>query len=349
MKKICLTIMLGLFILMGCNIKEKEEELMREGVDTLIEVVSYHSHKDKDYFLKQGDKVAVISPSSYPDETKRDAVMQGLKDWGYEPVEGKYTIGENRSLEDVVEDLEWALEDPEIKAIFCIRGGSASSEVLDHIDLDLIKENRKPIVGFSDISTFLSAWTVEGLPSIHASMSAAFTELPKKCAEIQKKIMQGEIPTYKCEGNIHNRKGAAEGILIGGNLSVMLSVLSSDYDPTKIDEPYILFLEDVAENMEHIHRYLTTLKHLGILDRASGLIFGEWTQVPEESESYNGNSRGGRFESVADMIDRQFLQDLAIPVAFGFPAGHDDINYPLLMGSKVMLKVDEDSYTIEWK
>ena len=349
MKKTCLLIILGLILLEGCTKKKREEKPVSEGVDTSIEVTSYHEHKDKDYFLKNGDKVAVISPSSYPDEKKRDAVINGLKDWGYEPVEGKYTVGENRTLENVIEDLKWALEDPDIKAIFCIRGGAASSEVLDNFDLGMIRENRKPIIGFSDITTFLSAWSVKGLPSIHAAMAGTFMDLCEECVEVEKHILQGEIPTYKCQGNKHNRQGTAQGVLIGGNLSVMLSVIASDFDPTETDEPYILFLEDVAENTEHIHRYLTLLKHAGILDKASGLIFGEWTDLPLEAEAYNGNSRGGRFDSIADMIDRQFLKGLDIPVAFGFPAGHDNVNYPLLMGSEIRLQVDKDSYTIEWK
>ncbi|MBR4609495.1 MAG: hypothetical protein IKO38_03490, partial [Erysipelotrichaceae bacterium] len=78
------------------------------------------------------------------------------------------------------------------------------------------------------------------------------------------------------------------------------------------------------------------------------LIFGEWIEYPEECESYNGNSRGGKFSTVADMISRQFIKDLNVPVVFDFPAGHGDNNYPLLMGNKVRLEVNDDNYTLEW-
>ncbi len=348
MKKIVIPLFLGLLMLTGCHKKQKEE-LMSEGLDTPVEIIAYHTYEDSDYFLSAGDKIAVISPSSYPDEKKKDAVISGLKDWGYVPVEGRYAVGRCRTIENVIEDLTWALKDPGIKAIFCIRGGSASSEVLDDLDPELIGRYRKPIIGFSDITTFLSAWTRKGLPSVHATMSAAFDDLEEGCAKAQRHLMEGEIPTYRCKGNSHDKKGTAEGILIGGNLSVLLSTLSTDYDPTLIDEPYILFLEYFAENMEHVHRYLTVLKHEGILDKAAGLIFGEWIEYPEDAEAYDGSSRGGRFTSMADMIDRQFLKDLVIPVAFSFPAGHSNINYPLLMGSRIKLTVEEDSYTIEWK
>ena len=333
----------------GTSENKEEETTFTEGMDTVCTVTGYHTLPDtENYFLQEGDKVAVISPSSYPSTEQRDAVMNGLKELGYVPVEGSYTVGDNRTVEDTAADLKWALEDPEIKAIFCIRGGTASSEVLDYMGLEPIKANKKPIIGFSDISTYLSAWAVCGNMSVHATMSGAFTGLSDDCLEVQKHILQGEIPAYQCEGNPHNKQGTADGILIGGNLSVIMTVLSTDYDPFMIKEPYILFIEETNEDMEHIHRYLTVLKHMGVLDKAQGIIFGEWTDISKECESYNGNSRGGTFESIADMIDRQFLKDLEVPVAFGFPAGHSDTHYPLLFGRTVSLDVSADSYTLEW-
>ena len=340
-----------LFLLSACTHNDMEEKnLHDEGVDTPLEIIDYRSLAIADFsFLKEGDKIAVISPSAYPSVKQRDAVMKGLKDWGYEPIEGKYTVGEVRTLDNVVEDLRWALNDPEIKAIFCIRGGSAASEVVDHLGIGIIREKRKPIIGFSDIGAFLNAWVVSDVPSIHATMASAFIDADEKSVEAEKHLLKGEIPVYQVEGNEHDRQGTAEGILIGGNLSVILSILSSSADPTKINEPYILFIEDVAEDMEHIHRYLTLLKHEGILDKAAGLIFGEFTELPAESNAYNGNSRGGKFSSIADMIDRQILGDLKIPVAFNFPAGHASVNYPLLFGCRLKLDVKEDHYTLEWQ
>ena len=113
-------------------------------------------------------------------------------------------------------------------------------------------------------------------------------------------------------------------------------------------EPYILFLEEVAENYGTIQRLLTVLKHQGVLDRAAGILFGEWTEIPAECNAYNGNSRGSKFTSASDLVQRQFFPDADIPVAYGFPAGHGEANYPLLMGEKARLEVTEDSYTIEW-
>ena len=333
----------------SCTDNKEENKAHDEGVDTVIEITDYHPYGgDKISFLRPGDKVAVISPSSYPDEKKRDAVMQGLKELGYEPVEGKYTVGEARTLDNVLEDLEWALRDDQIKAIFCIRGGAGSSEILDHLDMDLISDNPKPIIGYSDISTFLNAWAMNGVLSIHASMADLFIGLPEECAGVEKKMLAGEIPSYRVAGKEYDKTGSAEGILVGGNLSVILSILSTPADPGKIEGPYILFIEDVGEDTDHIHRYLSVLKHAGLLENAAGIIFGEFTAV-EENESYNGSSRGGKFSSVAEMIDRQFMSDLDVPVAYNFPAGHGKNNYPLLFGEKIKLEVKEDSYTLEWE
>ena len=173
-----------------------------------------------------------------------------------------------------MEDLRWALEDPDIKAIFCVRGGYGATEVLDVLEDDLIASACKPIIGYSDITAYHGAWTRAGLPSIHACMSTAFGEFPEACAEAEQRIMTGEIPSYECEADPCCRAGTAEGTLIGGNLATFTASVDTAYDSTKLTQPYILFLEEVGENMQHIHRYLTILKHKGILDRAAGIIFG---------------------------------------------------------------------------
>ncbi len=327
-----------------------EAAVFDEGTDTVCAVnYSPYMGNQSSVFLSEGDRIAVISPSALPSRKQVDAVIEGLKKWGYVPAEGKHIIEENRTLEDCIEDLKWALEDPSIKAVFCVRGGYGASEVMDKVDTELISSAGKLIIGYSDITVYHSAWTAAGLPSVHGSMSSAFIDLPEDCTEVEQRILRGEIPSYKCKSGKYNQTGEAEGILIGGNLSTFTSVLGSSFDCTKTDRNYILFLEDVGEDTQHIHRYLTVLKHLGILERASGIIFGEWTELPAAENDYSGSSRGGKFTSVADMISRTFPEISGIPVAFGFPAGHGDVNYPLLMGETVRFTVSEDSFTLEWK
>ena len=331
--------------------EDTDNATVSEGTDTVCEITGYHDYTGpfSSYFLKEGDTIAVISPSALPSKEQYEATMKGLKEWGYRPVAGKYVCVEERTLENCLEDLEWALTDPSVKAIFCVRGGYASTEVMDILPEDLITSSKKPIIGFSDITIYHSAWVAAGLLSIHASMSEAFMDLPEDCTEAEQHLIQGQIPEYKCAASGYDRQGSAEGILIGGNLSTLTAAVATAYDCTETGQPYILFLEEVEEDYEHIHRYLTVLEHMGILDRASGVIFGEWVDLPAFCETYSGNSRGGTFRSVADMISREFFQDSDIPIAFGFPAGHAQRNYPLLMGEQAHLVVADDHYTLGWE
>jgi len=328
----------------------KEPAVFSESVDTPVTITGYTDFgKRVQYFLNEGDKIAVITPSSIPDEKMIEDTMKGLKNWGYVPVKGKYVSVEERSLENCVEDLRWALNDSEIKAVFCVRGGYAASEVMDVLPLSEIRKANKPIIGYSDITTYHSAWTMADLMSIHAPMGTTFDSVSEDSASAVEKSLKGQIPVYSCQGSDYDVRGSAEGILIGGNLATLTGVLNTAYDCTRTDKPYILFLEEVEEDYQHIHRFLTILKHMGVLDQAEGIIFGEWVDIPMDCESYNGNSRGGEFQSVADMISREFFSDWEKPVAFGFPAGHGDVNYPLLMGTDMKLNVGDDNFTMEWE
>lgn len=327
--------------------KPEEKKLISEGSDTKCEVkYREYAGDHSNLFLAKGDKIAVISPSALPSREQVDATVNGLKDWGYEPVEGKHVCDETRSLDDILTDLEWALKDPEIKAIFCVRGGYGASEVADALPEGIIESSDKLIIGYSDITVYHSVWASCGVPSIHACMSGTFGDFPESCFEAENNILRGIIPAYTCESSSYCKEGEAEGILIGGNLSTFTSVIGTAYDCTKTDRPYILFIEEEGENFQHLHRYLTVLKHADVLDKAAGIVFGEWTDIPADMGDYDGRNRGGKYESISDMISRQFLIDLDIPVAFGFPAGHGDSNYPMLMGEMAKIEVGADSYTL---
>ena len=348
---------LGICLLVGCAMlcvscgpAQETAKTTSEGVDTPIQVsYAQYAGDHSGLFLTEGDSIAVIAPSSIPSEKQVEATIEGLKKWGYVPVEGKHVRDKARTLQDCLDDLTWALEDPSIKAIFCVRGGYGVSEVMDALTPGLVAASNKLIIGYSDITACHSAWTAAGLPSVYGCMSATFIDLPKECAEAEQRMLRGEMPMYMCEANDLCIDGEAEGVLIGGNLSTFTSVLGTAYDCTKIDEPYILFVEDVEEDIQHVHRYLTILDHLGVLDRAAGIVIGEWTDLPPfDAGDFSGDSRGGAFKSVNEMIVREFADDLKVPVAFGFPTGHGEKNYPLLLGERVHLSVSDGSFTLDW-
>ena len=172
--------------------KAKEPAVMSESVDTPVTITGYTDFgKGTQYFLKEGDKIAVITPSSIPDEKMIEDTMNGLKHWGYVPVKGKYVSVKERTLENCVEDLRWALNDPEIKAVFCVRGGYAASEVMDVLPLSEIQKANKPIIGYSDITTYHSAWTMAELMSIHAPMATTFDSVSEDSASAVEKSFKG--------------------------------------------------------------------------------------------------------------------------------------------------------------
>lgn len=336
------------FLFISCEKKELEIKTISEGTETDISIeFENYIGQNQNLFLNQGDKIAVISPSATPSREQVDKTIKGLKDLGYEPIEGNFTYKEIRTKSEIIEDLLWALNDSSIKAIFAVRGGYGASEIMENIPIDLIKNSNKMIIGYSDITAYHSAWTVANVLSIHSSMSSTFIDLPKECNEATVKIFKGQIPIYNCKEN-NGKIGMATGVLVGGNLSTFTSVIGTKFDSTKIDKPYILFLEDVGEDLEHIHRYLTILKHQDILKNAQGIIFGEWVDLPTDLGDYLGISRGGKYTSIVDMIKREFTDELDIPVAFNFPAGHGSTNYPLLMGEVVNLKVNDNNYNIKY-
>ncbi len=120
----------------------REGQYVSEGEDTTFEIAGYHRYQGEHSgcFLSEGDRIAVISPSELPTREQVDATLQGLEEWGFVPVEGKYVCPATRTLDQQRRDLEWALGDPEIRAVFCVRGGYAASELMDQVSLDLIRE-----------------------------------------------------------------------------------------------------------------------------------------------------------------------------------------------------------------
>ena len=325
-------------------------ESFNEGEDTPCRVEGYTERTGvfDSYFLRPGDRIAVLAPSALSSWGAFNAVVTGLQSWGYVPVPGQYVQVSERSLRNCIDDMSWALTDPSIRAIFCIQGGYGASEVMDAIPLQMVREANKPIIGYSDISVFHAAWSVAGLPSLHGAMDRNFTDLSEDCVSVMQNMMKGQRPLYSCAGFEENLPGVAEGILIGGNLSTVTAVLNTEYDCTALQEPYILFFEEIDADLEQVHRLLTVLKHQGVLDQAAGIIFGEWINVPAECETADGSSRGGAYRSMTDMIRRAFFPEADIPIAFGFPAGHGAVNYPLLLGEKIRLQVGGNGVSIEW-
>lgn len=287
-------------------------------------------------FMQPGDRIALISPSYHTPMENVDTASMILREWGFEPVVGanadKVYLGHYAgTAKERLADLEWALRDPSIKAILCNRGGYGTISLVNMLSEEDLRDNPKWLIGFSDITTLHCMATRSGVMSIHGTMCSLMAKSKgvDMTSTLVRDILTGTIPEYELPANPLNLLGHATGILVGGNLCTFSPILGTDADST-MGQDIILFIEEVEENMSHIDRLINTLLLNGVFDRCKGVILGDFTDCDANLD----------FGSVEEMIC-SYLEDYGIPVLCGFPAGHGDVNLPLLMGAPVTLDVTE--------
>lgn len=285
-------------------------------------------------FLSPGDKVALISPSYSTPHSNVEGAAQVLRAWGFEPVVGKnvdevYLGKYAGTVAQRAEDIRWALEDPSIKAILCNRGGYGTIQLTDVLTPEELAAHPKWLIGFSDITTLHGMEARAGVMSLHATMSSLIVphEGRDLSSTLLRDLLYGRIPEYTVPAHPQNRPGRASGTLVGGNLCTFSPILGTWADATAADG-IILFIEEVGEDMSHIDRLFNVLILNGVLDRCRGIVLGEFTEC--------GANLG--FGSVEEMLC-SYLKDYDIPVCCGFPAGHGDVNLPLVMGAPITLDV----------
>lgn len=293
--------------------------------------------------LEPGDTIAIISPASMPDTTFITESEKVLKEWGYVPVVGKYAAAEFGTFagnkDQRGEDLRWAFENDSIKAILCSRGGYGSIQELCDIPKGFFKQHPKWLIGYSDITAIHSAMQSDSVMSIHAHMGEYLKDFggTDTLSMYLRDILEGKEVTYTVKNNHpYNHKGECEGILHGGNLSLLTSVAGTRIDFLNDGEGIILFVEDVSERIASVDRMMHRLKMGGILDNLKGLIVGQFT-IYKPSPDH---------ETMEDLI-KTIVDEYDIPIVYDFPVGHVDNNYPLLEGVKAKLKITDDEVTLE--
>lgn len=293
-------------------------------------------------YLKAGDKIALISPSYFTPMENVEKTADVLRNWGFEPVVGpnvgKVVDGRYAgTIAERVSDLRWALNDPEIKAIICNRGGYGTIQLIDQLSLKELAANPKWLVGFSDISTLHGLLTRAGVMSIHGTMSSFLAKGGEDMTSIlMRDLLLGRVPRYELPAHEQNITGRAHGVLVGGNICTFVPNLNTQADATA-GRDLILFIEEVEESMHNIDRQFNILRMNGVLSRCKGIILGEFTECGSEFT----------YGSVEAML-RSYLKEYNIPLLCGFPGGHGDINLPLVMGAPVTIDVRNDGATINF-
>ena len=293
-------------------------------------------------YLKAGDKVALISPSYHTPMENVDLTCDVLRDWGLVPVIGP-NVGKidagcyAGTVEDRVSDIRWALGQADVKAILCNRGGYGTIQLIDRLSLADLSESPKWIVGFSDITTLHGLWTRAGVMSIHGTMSSFLAAGGTDATStLMRDLLMGKVPRYEVPAHPQNIEGTATGVLVGGNICTFAPNLGTQADAARGNN-LILFIEEVEESMHNIDRQFNILAINGVLERCKGVILGEFTDC--------GTEFG--YESVEAMLC-DYLKDWNIPVLCGFPAGHGEVNLPLVMGAPVTIDVRSDGATVRF-
>ena len=300
----------------------------------------------KPEYLKKGDTVAIVAPSGVL-KNYNVYILKAkelLKSWELEVVIGKNVFNDNGHFAGTDNqrsaDFQLALDDKAIKAIWCARGGYGAMRVIDNLNFEKYKENPKWIIGYSDITAIHNDLHNNKSESIHGIMCKSLEKIDvdnNESISLLKKTLFGEKLSYTIEGNNYNIEGNSNGQLIGGNLTLLHCLLGSE---SSIDtDGKILFIEDLGEYLYHIDRMLISLKRAGYFDNCKGLIVGVFTDIRKNTTPFGRNLK----ELILEIV-----REYDFPVSFGFPAGHGEKNYPMILGREINLEVSKQQSTINF-
>ena len=290
-------------------------------------------------YLQKGDTVAILATARKHIVKSMQPTIDLLESWGLHVVVGESIGLEENQLagndEQRAADLQEQLDNPNIKAIWCARGGYGTVRVVDLIDFTQFKKSPKWLVGFSDVTVLHNHLNTMGYKSIHGIMPISLAKASKEAIESLRLSLFGQPLQYAIDPHPMNRLGKATGELVGGNLSILYSVLGS---PSAIDcTDKILYIEDLDEYLYHIDRMMMNLKRNGCLESLKGIIVGSMTDMKDNDIPWGKNA----LEIVQD-VTKQYN----IPVIFNFPAGHIHDNRALILGNNVTIEVTENCSTV---
>jgi len=289
-------------------------------------------------YLQRGDKIAIVSPARSITFEEVFPAMKLFQKWGLEVVLGTHVFGKSNQFSGTDDqrrfDLQQMLDDPSIRAVVMARGGYGTVRIIDQLDFKVFARHPKWIVGFSDVTVLHSHIHRHlGIQTLHATMpfSIKDQDINQITIESLRKALFGEKISYAKQLTFSDRTGLTEGILVGGNLSILYSLAGSvsDVDTRK----KILLLEDVDEYLYHLDRMMISLKRTGKLNDLSGLIVGGFTGM---------NDNQVPFGKSANEIILEAVREYSYPVCFDFPAGHEKLNVALYLGRKAKLKIDKE-------
>ena len=291
-------------------------------------------------FLNPWDTIGIVAPARKVNPGDLDFVIRWWEEKGFRIQLGKHLFDTHHQYagadEIRAEDLQNMMDNSEIKAIFCARGGYGVLRIIDKLEFLGFNLEPKWICGFSDITALHSHINkVLDIATIHSAMPISMNENNLTNLETLFQTLIGERPVYQCKPHALNRPGTCTGQLTGGNLSLLyaLSGSVSDMDTTK----KILFIEDTDEYLYHIDRMMLQLKRAGKLKKLAGLLVGSFTKMKDNEVPF-----GKSFQEII----REHCEAYNFPIAFNFPAGHDETNLAIKLGASYSLTVEATKTTL---
>ena len=289
-------------------------------------------------YLKSGDTISIIAPSGVLNnfDNKITKAINIFKSWGLNVVIGNHIFDKNGHFagtdKNREKDFQKVLDNKNIKAIWCARGGYGAVRIIDNLNFDSYLKNPKWIIGFSDITVIHNKLNLLNSESIHAMMITGFDDIDQNNDSLSKlkTVLFGDNLSYSINSNKNNKTGKSEGILVGGNLTLIQSTIGSKTELKMKDK--ILFIEEIGEYAYHIDRMLHSLKRADYFENCKGLIVGQISDVKKNTTDFGRSIN----EIILDILD-----EYNFPILFDFPAGHEKTNFPIILGRKVILEVSK--------
>ena len=290
--------------------------------------------------LKIGDKIGIISPARKITLNELDLAIKTIESWELKVELGSNLFEVDNQFSGTIEqrstDLQTMIDDDSIKAILCARGGYGTVQIIDNIDFSKLKNNPKWIVGYSDVTVLHSHLNKLGIASLHATMPINFKTNAKESLASLKNGLFGNENNILCGPHPFNKFGKVEAEVVGGNLSILYSLLGSNSDVDT--DGKILFIEDLDEYLYHIDRMMMNLKRNGKFTKLKGLVVGGMSDM---------NDNTIPFGKTAEEIILEYIKEFDFPVCFNFPAGHLDDNRTLVFGKECTLEINENGVILK--
>lgn len=293
--------------------------------------------------LKAGDTVGIVAPARKISPLQLEPAQMILESWGLNTKLAKNIFSLNHSYlagtdAERRDDFQELIEDPDVKAIFCARGGYGSTRIIDDIDFAALKTSPKWIIGFSDITAFHLRLLSIGISSIHATMPIFYgrQESQGSVDSIKKILFEGDCQIASTPSEF-NRTGSVTAPVVGGNLSLLVDALNTPSEPDT--DGKILIVEEVDEYFYKLDRMLTQLRRAGKLKKLAGLLVGHMTDIKNSDLDFG--------ETTHDIINHA-VRDYQYPVAFSFPSGHHEPNEAWVQGATATLDVSLTNVSLSY-